>query len=151
MYKTVVKSAVAVVAMTTIFHLANAQVALADGQGKYAVTGIPDSASFDSFYRELREAVLKNDKQKVASLWKFPMVFDLPNKKRMCISNGNDMVKNYDEIFNSDVKAAFERTELSKIVYNYNGFMIGDGEMWIVPTGRVGQFYIGYMGAPTKH
>jgi hypothetical protein len=151
MYKTVVKSVIAIIAVTTIFHLANAQAALADGQGKYASTGIPDSASFDRFYTELREAVLKEDKRKVASLWKFPMVFDLPNKKRMVLGNGDDMVKNYDQIFNKDVKAAFERTELSKINYNWQGFEIGDGEMWIVPTNRVGQFYIGYMSVPTKH
>jgi hypothetical protein len=137
--------------VTTIFHLANAQAALADGQGKYASTGIPNSESFDRFYTELRAAVLKDDKYKVASLWKFPMVFDLPNKKRMCVGTANDMVKNYDQIFTKDVKAAFERTELSKINYNWQGFEIGDGEMWIVPTSRVGQFYIGYMGEPTKH
>jgi hypothetical protein len=151
MYKSVVKGALGLAAMMTIFHCVSGQAAWADGQGKYAVTGIPDSASFDRFYTELREAVLKNDKHKVASLWKFPMVFDLPNKKRMLLSNGEDMVKNYDEIFNSDVKAAFERTELSKMNYNYNGFQIGDGEMCIVPTGEVGRFYIGYMNAATKH
>lgn len=151
MYKSVVKGALALVAVTTILQYANGQEAWADGQGKYAVTGIPDSASFDRFYTELREAVLKNDKHKVASLWKFPMVFDLANKKRMIIGNAEDMVKNYDEIFNSDVKAAFERTELSKINYNYNGFLVGDGEMCIVPTGEVGRFYIGYMSAATKH
>jgi len=151
MYKTVVKGALAIAAMTTIFQYADQQAAWADGKGKYAVTGIPDSGSFDRFYTELREAVLKDDKQKVASLWKFPMVFDLPNKKRMLISSGADIVKNYNEIFNSDVKAAFERTELSKINYNSTGFIIGDGEMCIVPTGEVGRFYIGYMSAPTKH
>jgi hypothetical protein len=139
------RKAMTVMAVTLVLLLVNATLAWSNDQGKYAATGLNDAASFDRFYSELRTAVLKDDRQKVISLWAYPMVFPMPGNKTESLRDKVALLKDYDIVFTKDVKAAFERTDLSKITWSYAGFRVGDGEMWIRPAGIAGRFFISHV------
>ncbi|MFQ3598216.1 MAG: hypothetical protein SNJ55_03040 [Chloroherpetonaceae bacterium] len=66
---------------------------------KFATTskGMPDEA-FIIFYENFREAILKKDKNTVASMTRFPFSSDVKSKK--------DLMKYYDDVFNDSLLEA---------------------------------------------
>jgi hypothetical protein len=113
----------------TLFVLANGYnlSALAQ-QNKYAVAGIDDAETADKFFVDLKTAVEKNERQKVAALIDYPINV-LLRGRRLKLRNKAELLKNYDAVFNGKVRQALAKSTAPSFA-NYQGVMIGDGEIW---------------------
>jgi hypothetical protein len=97
-------------------------------ESKYAVAGIDDAEAVDKFFLELKKAVEKDERDKVILLVDYPINV-LIKGRRTRLRNKAELLKNYDSIFNKNVKQALAKASAPSFV-NYQGVMIGDGEIW---------------------
>lgn len=80
-------------------HLAAALVMCA----AFASPAFAADATFDAFYAKFKTAVIKNDKQTVASLTKFPYLYDSKNL------NKQQFVAKYNSLFPKGTVACFKK------------------------------------------
>lgn len=82
-----------------------------------------------AFLAELQAAVHKGDKAKVAGLISYPLlVIHGSNKTR--VRTQAQFLNRYDSIFDAHVRQAIAQQSAECLFGNYQGTMIGDGEIW---------------------
>jgi hypothetical protein len=108
---------------------------------KYSVAGIDDDRAVEAFLAELKEAVAKNDRAKVASMVNFPLRVNNDRRKTL-VRRRADLLRRYDAVFNRKVKEALAKQTAADLFVNYQGVMVGDGEIWFRPTGKDGRLKI---------
>jgi hypothetical protein len=87
-----------------------------------------------SFLARLKAAVEANKKADVASMVMFPLRWNVQGH-RTTIASRAAFVRKYDQIINANVKSKISDEKSSRCLFaNYQGFMIGDGEVWIRET-----------------
>jgi len=87
----------------------------------WTAAGFTDPEGFMDFVSEFQVMVAGGQKEAIAELVKYP------------INNATDkqeFIKNYDLIFNQKVKQAVLSQDVKQIWRNYQGAMIGNGEVW---------------------
>lgn len=82
-----------------------------------------------AFLGELKSAIKSADKQKVAGLVHYPLEVNLVKGHRV-VRTKAELVKDYDTIFTPGTRAAIEKQVPACLFANYQGVMIGDGEVW---------------------
>lgn len=82
-----------------------------------------------AFLGELRTAVKGGDRRKVAALIQYPLRVNLGKGTRLVRSSA-EFVKDYDAVFTVSIRKAIERQVPACLFANYQGVMIGDGEVW---------------------
>ena len=97
--------------------------------GKYSVAGIDDDAAVGRFLHDLQEAVSKNDRARVASMIAYPIKVRV-GRHRAVVRNRSDLLKKYDLVFTQKVKEALKKQQTADLFVNWQGVMIGDGEIW---------------------
>ena len=81
------------------------------------------------FLANLKAAVAQHDNAKVASMVAFP--FSLNGRgKRRGIWNRTAFLRQYNAIFNSNVRHALEEQTCHSLFGNWQGAMIGRGQIW---------------------
>jgi hypothetical protein len=100
----------------------------AQQQNKYAVAGIEDAEAADKFFLDLKKSVEKNERHKVILMVDYPINV-LIKGRRTRLRSKAELLKNYDVVFNANVKKALAKSSAPSFV-NYQGVMIGDGEIW---------------------
>jgi len=82
-----------------------------------------------AFLAEVQSAVAKGDKAKVATMISYPLLVNGSTSKTR-IKTGAQFLSHYDRIFDEHVRQAIARQSAECLFGNYQGAMIGDGEVW---------------------
>jgi hypothetical protein len=101
----------------------------ADGSkpSSWQTAGITDVKGFKMFLKEVQQAVLNNDKEKLAKSIAYPLGKQIRNEQ--------DFIKHYDRIFSKDAKLAIARLNFSQLFRNSKGVMCEDGKIWFSQVG----------------
>ena len=99
-------------------------------ENRYEVIGITNAKEFEKSFNTIKSLVKNNEKSKVASYVSYPLNVNKKDKK-MKIESKDDFIKNYNTIITEDVKKALLNQDVTKTFVNYQGVMVGDGEMWL--------------------
>lgn len=82
-----------------------------------------------AFLAELQAAVDKGDKAKVAGMISYPLLVIHGSTKKH-ISTKAQFLSQYNSIFNAHVRQVIAQQSAECLFGNYQGTMIGDGEVW---------------------
>ena len=82
-----------------------------------------------AFLAELKTAIKNGDRRKIATLVRYPFEVHFAKGKRI-VRNSSQFVKDYDTLFTPTVRKAIEQQAPACLFANYQGIMIGDGEVW---------------------
>ncbi|KWX72629.1 hypothetical protein AMQ84_25540 [Paenibacillus riograndensis] len=107
-----------------------ANVTSSANSNPYEVAGINDPAEFTAYFAKLQKAVEGNKPAEVADLIAYPLNLNKDNKKYV-FYNKNEFIKKYDRVFTSRVRENLLAQKADKVFVNYQGIMVGDGDLWI--------------------
>lgn len=96
---------------------------------KYEVAGIDDPRSVEDFLRSLQQAVAKNERARVATMLNYPVTVIIRGRK-LKLKNKADFLRRYNVTINHKVKQAIADQKPDDLFVNYQGVMIGGGEIW---------------------
>jgi len=95
------------------------------------------------FFLKIQHAVVSKDKQWLAGNAFYPLnVYthsDLKHSKLKVIHNKNEFIRNYAIIINKKVELAVKNQDPQRLFKNWQGVMIGNGEIWFGPLGPVNE------------
>jgi hypothetical protein len=86
-------------------------------------------APYHAFFEELKKAVAANDKEAVASMVEYPFKARIGGKA-VTIRDAAHFAADYDKVFTAKVKEAVANQTYPNLFANWQGVMIGDGEVW---------------------
>lgn len=98
-------------------------------ESRYEVAGITNAKEFEKSFNSIKYLVKNNEKLKVASYVSYPLNVNKKDEK-IKIKSKEEFIKNYDTIITEDVKKALLNQDVTKTFVNYQGVMVGDGQMW---------------------
>ena len=87
-----------------------------------------------AFLADLQAAVQANDKEKIAGMISYPLNF-IHGGKRVRIPDKQIFLARYDGIFDERVRTAILKQSSHCLFGNYQGEMIGNGEVWFSEMG----------------
>lgn len=93
------------------------------------VAGFDDQESVEKFADKFKHAVVNRDKDIVASMILFPAQAIFKDKT-IIINTKEEFLKLYDTILDKDLINKISRANTHKMFCNYQGAMIGDGDVW---------------------
>ena len=96
---------------------------------KYAVAGIGGPKRVEEFLHGLQQAVAKDQRARVAAMVQYPVNVVIAGKK-IRLRNKPDFLKRYDLVMNRKVRDAIAGQKPEDLFANYQGVMIGGGEIW---------------------
>jgi len=82
-----------------------------------------------AFLAELQADVAKGDKATVASMISYPLLV-IRNSGKTRVRTEAQFLSQYDNIFDAHVRRAIANQSAKCLFGNYQGTMIGDGEVW---------------------
>lgn len=85
------------------------------------------------FLGELKKKVVSDDREWVVNHVNFPIDVTVQGKRRH-LRNPRQMMASYDDAFNNNVKNAIISQDLNTVFKNWQGIMIGHGQIWIMAT-----------------
>lgn len=88
-----------------------------------------DHAPYHAFFEKLKKAVAENDKKAVASMVDYPFMARIDDRA-VTIRDAAHFVADYDKVFTTKVKRAVSNQTYPSLFANWQGIMIGDGEVW---------------------
>jgi hypothetical protein len=105
----------------------------------YEVAGIEDPEKFNEIFRKVQDLVAKDDKQELANYVLYPMLLNKEGSSEK-IADRKAFIANYDRIFTTNVKSALEHQKIEELFVNYQGVMVGGGEVWfgVADNGDIG-------------
>jgi hypothetical protein len=103
--------------------------ALAQQSNKYAVAGIDDATAAEKFFLDLQTIVAKDDRQAVANAINYPITVKVKGR-RVKLRSKAELLRQYAVVFNQQVKQALAKQQASDLFVNYQGVMIGNGQIW---------------------
>lgn len=98
-------------------------------------------APYRDFFGKLQKAVGDNDKKAVATLVDYPFQARIGGKA-VKLRDAAHFVAEYDKIVTAKVKHAVSGQTYQTLFANWQGVMIGDGEMWFSAVGDGGSIKI---------
>lgn len=103
----------------------------AGAEGKRYTHIVGSDAGVEEFVSDVKKAVLKGDKIWLAANLFYPLKVRISEKSTIDLKNRNQFLLQFDKIFTADFKSAIGKTFSHNHFNNYQGVMIGDGEIWI--------------------
>jgi hypothetical protein len=91
--------------------------------------GCTINASDKAFFEQIRNAILKDDIDWLANSITYPIVLR-PNGRKIAVSNKRDLKKRAKLILNEHLKSLVSTQYPDTLFKNWQGVMIGDGEIW---------------------
>ena len=98
-------------------------------ENRYELIGITNAKEFEKSFNTIKYLVKNNEKSKVASYVSYPLNVNREDKK-IKIQSKEDFIKNYNSIITENVKKALLDQDVAKTFVNYQGVMVGSGEIW---------------------
>ena len=105
-------------------------ICYAQTNNKFEITGITE-AQLRPFLSNLRLAIKNNDKILLSKMVHYPLSVYSSNSKSVKIKNPIEFTRKYDSIVNSKVKSAIINQDFDSLFCNWQGVMIGSGELWL--------------------
>ncbi|MBN2892871.1 MAG: hypothetical protein JXL97_13470 [Bacteroidales bacterium] len=96
--------------------------------GFFEAAGINSDEQIYIFVRELRANV--QNKNNLSEMISYPIKANI-NGTKTEIANKESFVENFDQIFNKKISSAVKKSNYYDLFCNYQGVMIGDGEIWM--------------------
>ncbi|OLE54511.1 MAG: hypothetical protein AUG51_07955 [Acidobacteria bacterium 13_1_20CM_3_53_8] len=118
-----------ILALLIVLSIGIVSVSSAQQTGRYEVAGIDNAAAAESFFYKLQRAVAEDNRAKVASMIDYP-IFVRVAGRRIRLRRKVDLLGRYNLVFNHGVRQALARQRVSELFVNWQGVMIGDGEIW---------------------
>ena len=108
----------------------------APAPNRYAVAGIENAAEFEKTFADVQAAVAANARSKVADHILYPLrvngwTDEVKGKGAVNFDTRQEVLDNYDEIFTPQVKAALAKQKVAELFVNWQGVMVGNGEIWL--------------------
>lgn len=88
-----------------------------------------EHAPYQEFFEKLKKAVAENKKNTIASMVDYPFQARI-NDKIVTIKDAAHFEADYDKVFTAKVKKAVAGQTYGNLFANWQGVMIGDGEIW---------------------
>ncbi|MCF3935230.1 hypothetical protein L1787_17665 [Acuticoccus sp. M5D2P5] len=88
-----------------------------------------------AFLADLKTAVADGDHQAVAAMVDYPFKTEIEGKA-VTIDDASGFVDHYDGIMTPAVQEAIAAQDYDNLFANYQGAMVGDGEVWFSPVGE---------------
>jgi hypothetical protein len=82
-----------------------------------------------AFFQELKDAVIRDDRKKVAGLVNYPLNVSAGGRRTVVRSRA-ELLRRYREVFNENVIRAVKAQEPDTLFANWQGVMLGDGQVW---------------------
>lgn len=82
-----------------------------------------------TFLSELQNAAKADDKAKVAAMISYPLLM-IHGSRKTHIKTKAEFLGQYEAIFDAHVRQAIAQQSVKCLFGNYQGAMIGDGEVW---------------------
>ncbi|MBZ9622098.1 hypothetical protein G9F71_004390 [Clostridium sp. FP2] len=98
-------------------------------KNRYEVIGITNVKEFEKSFNIIKSLVQNNEISKVANYVSYPLNVNKKDKK-IKIKSKENFIKSYNTIITEDVKKALLNQDVTKTFVNYQGVMVGDGEVW---------------------
>jgi hypothetical protein len=92
---------------------------------------VGSDAAVEEFVSDVKKAVAKGDKIWLANNLFYPLKVRISEKLALNLKSKNQFLLQFDKIFTADFKSAVSKTYSHNHFNNYQGIMIGDGEIWI--------------------
>ncbi len=83
------------------------------------------------FINELKTATQVEDKEWISEYIAYPLSVSLVKGSRVLLETKADFIEYYDSIFNANVKEAILQQGMTDLFINWQGLMIGRGQVWI--------------------
>ncbi|MBM7566858.1 hypothetical protein [Paenibacillus sacheonensis] len=99
------------------------------GKNPFEVAGIENPQAFIDVFDTVKTAIAQGDKAEVANRILYPLRVNGPSGSEKIQTRG-DFVKRYDAIITQPIKDAIARQSSDNLFVNYQGVMVGNGEMW---------------------
>lgn len=99
---------------------------------RYWVAGVDDRADVPKMLSTIQEMLASDERSALASMVAFPIKVRLGGKQ-VEITSKKQFLGHYGEIVNAKVRRAVARQNADGLFANYQGVMIGDGEIWFGP------------------
>lgn len=90
--------------------------------------------AYHAFFDALKKAVEANDKAAVAAMVDYPFQARI-NGKAVKLRDPAHFIADYDKIVTAKVKDAVARQTYATLFANWQGVMVGDGEVWFSGVG----------------
>lgn len=98
---------------------------------KYAI-GVEDQ-EVELFFKKTKKAILSDDKTWLSKNIKYPINVSI-GKKKTKINTAKSFLANYSKIITKEYKAKIKKDCICDIFSNWQGAMIGSGDVWINET-----------------
>lgn len=93
------------------------------------------------FLSELQRAVAAGERARVARMVLYPLRTRV-SRRRVVLRNARQLLARYDALFNPHVKAVLAGQKFEGIFRNWQGYMVGRGEIWFEQLADTGEFRI---------
>jgi hypothetical protein len=87
--------------------------------------------ALESFIVTIKKAIANNDKMWIADHLFYPVRVRISEKSTLAIKNKNQLLLQYDKIFTPAMKQKISSTFSFNLFSNYQGVMLGDGQLWV--------------------
>lgn len=84
---------------------------------------------YEEFFTMLKKAVADNDKEAIASMVDYPFHARIKGKA-VKVRDQKHFVADYDQVVTAKVKDVVAKQTYATLTANWQGVMIGDGEIW---------------------
>ena len=101
-----------------------------EGKNPFEVAGIQNPKAALTVFEALKAAIAQGNKAEVANHILYPLHVNNENDKRLIQTRG-EFVKQYDTIITQSIKDAIANQSAEELFANYQGIMIGNGEIWL--------------------
>lgn len=88
-------------------------------------------AALEAFVLALKGALIKNDKSWLGDRIFYPLKVRVSDKSTIVVKNKGQFILMYDKIFTVPLKEKMSMSYSCNLFNNYQGVMIGDGQLWI--------------------
>ncbi|SDW43587.1 hypothetical protein SAMN05518855_100295 [Paenibacillus sp. CF384] len=99
------------------------------GTNPFEVAGIEDPQAFFDVFDAVKKAIAEDDKVTVANHILYPLRVNSTSGSQL-IKTRRDFVDQYDTIIDKSIKQAIAGQEADQVFVNYQGVMVGNGDIW---------------------
>lgn len=105
-----------------------------EATNRYEVAGITNPQAFETFYGKLQKWVSKGNKEAIARHVQYPLRVNKDGQSRFVVDE-KQFVTEYDQIMTEKVRHALQQQDVKQTFVNYQGVMVGNGELWLRQNG----------------
>ncbi len=85
----------------------------------------------EKFMKYVKTSILNGDKEWIANHINYPLKTTVFKDKAISIKNKKQLIDNFDQIFHQEFKVKIKSLCVCNMFINYQGVMLGDGQIWI--------------------